>query len=489
MLVRELASLPRETTWLELKENKAVPDEIGANISALANSAVLAERSFAYIIWGIRDDSHEIVGTSFSHHDVRKGNEPLEPWLWRLLEPDVRFEFHAITVEGKSVVLLEIERAQRRPVRFQGEEYIRLGPHTKKLKDLPEKERELWRAFDRAPFEQGLVLESVEDERVTSCLDHDAYFTLTGQRVPDSRSGIVEALAKDALVVPSPAGRWSVTNLGALLFAKKLDDFPTLRRKAIRVVVYDGTSRIRTKREQVGGRGYASGFSGLIDFIMALVPTNEELVKALRETRPMYPDVAVRELVANALIHQDLFVTGAGPMVEIFDDRMEITNPGVPLIDVERFLDNPPRSRNETMAALMRRMHVCEERGSGIDKVVSSVEAYQLPAPLFEVVGDSTRAVLFAHRPLARMDRDDRIRACYLHACLRYVSHDYLTNTSLRERFGIDEKNSAMASRLIKEAVDAGRVAPEDADASKRLMRYVPYWAVAPRAAHDGRSS
>ena len=101
----------------------------------------------------------------------------------------------------------------------------------------------------------------------------------------------------------------------------------------------------------------------------------------------MFPELAVRELVANALIHQDFFVTGAGPMVEIFDDRIEITNPGEPLVDTQRFVDTPPRSRNEALASLMRRFRICEERGSGIDKVVLQVELFQLPAPLFETPG------------------------------------------------------------------------------------------------------
>jgi hypothetical protein len=101
----------------------------------------------------------------------------------------------------------------------------------------------------------------------------------------------------------------------------------------------------------------------------------------------MFPELAVRELVANALIHQDLFVTGAGPMVEIFDDRIEITNPGEPLVDTQRFVDTPLKSRNEGLASLMRRFRICEERGSGIDKVVQQVELFQLPAPLFERPG------------------------------------------------------------------------------------------------------
>ena len=97
----------------------------------------------------------------------------------------------------------------------------------------------------------------------------------------------------------------------------------------------------------------------------------------------------------------------------------------------------------------MRRIGICEERGSGWDKVVFQSEIYQLPAPLAEVADDHTRVVLFAPRPLSSMDRVERVLAAYLHACLRYVNREYLTNTSVRQRFGIEARNSAKASRLI----------------------------------------
>lgn len=170
-------------------------------------------------------------------------------------------------------------------------------------------------------------------------------------------------------------------------------------------------------------------------------------------------------------------------MVELFEGRVEITNPGEPLVETARFLDSPPSSRNEGLASLMRRLGICEERGSGIDKVVAQVEFYQLPAPLFEVAPGFTRVVLFAPRPLAEMDKADRVRACYLHACLKYVQRDYLTNTSLRERFGIEEQNRAIASRLIRDTLAAGFIAPHDPQASPRYMKYVPAWAAANSAA------
>lgn len=254
-------------------------------------------------------------------------------------------------------------------------------------------------------------------------------------------------------------------------------EFRSLRRKAVRVIAYKDNSRVESIREQEGARGYATGFEGLIGYINALLPSNEVIGQALRKTVPMYPELAVRELVANALLHQDFFVTGSGPMIEIFSDRMEINNPGIPLVQTDRFLDTPPRSRNEALASFMRRIGVCEERGSGVDKVVFQTEYFQLPAPAFEVIGENTRAVLFAHRPLTKMDKGDKIRACYLHACLKYVNREYLTNRSVRERFGIEQQNMAAASRLIKESVEAGVIIPYETGAAPRLMKYIPWWA------------
>lgn len=476
-LVRELCKLPKETEWVEFKEDNDNPQEIGEYLSALANSAALAGKAFAYLVWGVENDTHQVVGTRFVPSAAKVGNEELENWLLRLLNPKLQFSFSKVAVDGMPVVILEIDRAFRHPVRFQGNGFIRVGSYKKKLKDLPEKERELWRLLDRTPFEEQVALERVSSHEVLQLLDYPSYFDLLEQPLPSNRDGLLKALSNDRLILSCEAGGWGITNLGATLFAKKLESFPRLKRKAVRVIQYRGTGRTQTVREQEGAKGYASGFEGLVGYINGLLPSNEVIEQALRKTVPMFPELAVRELVANALIHQDFFVTGVGPLVEIFSDRVEITSPGEPLVDPQRFVDSPPKSRNETLASLMRRFRICEERGSGIDKVIFQVELFQLPAPLFEKPEGFTRVVLFAHKPLNAMEKADRIRACYLHACLKWVVRDYLTNASLRERFGVEEKNKATVSRYIREAVEAGMIKPFDEDAARKLMKYVPFWA------------
>lgn len=476
-LVRELCKLPRETEWLEFKGNNADPQEIGEYLSALANSAAYNGKAFAYLVWGIENETHRVAGTRFSPLTSKKGNEPLESWLLRLLTPKIHFRFHEFTLDGEPVVLLEVGAAFRHPVRFQNDEFIRIGSVKKPLKEAPDRERELWRVFDQTPFERGTALDRVRADEVLRLLDYPAYFDLLERTLPANRDGIIEALADDGLIEPCEAGGWRITNLGGVLFAKRLEDFPGLRRKTARVIQYRGKSRVETLKEQVGGKGYASGFEGLIGYINGLLPSNEVIGQALRRKVPMFPELAVRELVANALIHQDFFVTGAGPTVEIFEDRIEITNPGEPLVDTQRFVDTPPKSRNEALASLMRRFRICEERGTGIDKVVFEVELYQLPAPLFEVPPGFTRTVLFAHKTLAEMGKADRVRACYLHASLRYVTRQPMTNTTVRERFGIEEKNKATASRLIREALQAGMIRLVSDEVGDKLRAYLPFWA------------
>ena len=477
-LVHELQRLGRETEWVEFKVNNSDPARIGEYISALANSAARVGKSVGYVVWGVADGDHAIVGTVFDPVRAKVGNEELESWLLHLLTPKVDFRFVDCVVDEARVVLLEIPRAVAAPVQFKGVEYVRVGSYRKQLKDHPQIERELWRVFERTPFEDLVAREQASSVEVVELLDVDAYYRLLGRQAPASFDRQLDVLAVDRMIVRNTAGSWDVTNLGALVLARQIEAFDRLQRKMVRVVHYRGKARTdgALAEEQVGSFGYAVGFERLVRFVDRRIPRYES-IRALRVDTPLVPAVAVRELIANALIHQDFTVTGAGPIVEIFDDRVEVTNPGVPLIDLDRLLDTPPRSRNERFASFMRRIGVCEERGSGVDKVVLATEQAQLPAPEFRVAGDNTVATLFAARPLTEMGRDDRVRAVYLHACLRYVNHDDVSNTTIRARFGIEPKNAARASRLLGEAVEAGMIKPRDLDASKRQTRYVPFWA------------
>lgn len=478
-LVDELRAHENETEWIELKHNNSDPEMIAEYVSALSNAAALHRKSAAYIVWGIDDSSHAVIGTTFKPRNARVKGQELENWLTHRITPqtDVRiheFQYH----DGSDVVVFELQPAFHTPVRVGDTEFIRVGSYKKKLKDHPERERALWATFSETPFEKGIALDMATSENVLRLIDYPAFFELMGQDLPVNRAAILQRLTDEKVILRRGDDRFQIANVGAILFAKNLTEFDRLARKSLRVIQYDGVNRTNAIREQEGVKGYAVGFQGAISFINDQLPMNEELGQALRKDVRMYPEVAVRELVANALVHQDFSIPGTGPMVEIFSDRIEITNPGTPLVDTLRFIDCPPQSRNERLASLMRRMGICEERGSGIDKVIVQVELFQLPPPDFSATETHTRSILFAPRKLGDMDRVERIRACYQHACLCWVSNERMTNASLRKRFGIEDQNYSMASKIIADALESKLIKPFDpANKSKKHAKYHPFWA------------
>ena len=477
LLVNRLRALPNETTWLEFKHNNYTPDMIGEDISALANSAALAEKNCAYMIWGIDDNTHEIVGTEFDQYSKLSGNQEIESWLRNLLSKNADFEFRSLIMNDKKVVVLIIYKAVSQTVMFKKTDYIRIGSYTKKLVEYPTVQAQLWDRIRSTNFEEQIAKSNLDPTTALSLIDYTSYFDLLRIAMPSAQDGILHYMLEDKILIQQDDGQYSITNMGAILFAKRLTDFPRVARKSIRVVQYEGANRMNMLKEDVGGKGYVVGFEGLLKYIEALIPSKETIDGALREKQTAYPLLAIREIVANALIHQDFSITGTGPVVEIFSNRMEVTNSGVPLVDVFRIIDNPPKSRNEQLASLMRRLRMCEELGTGWDKIVLSCEIDQLPAPRIDLYEQSTRVTLFSEMPFRNISPENRLWACYLHSCIRYVEGEQLTNSSLRTRFGLQDSSSGNISRLIKEAVEAKLIKPLDPTTAPRHMRYIPIWA------------
>lgn len=472
LLIKNLVLLPRETETVEFKESKFDKRDIGKRISALSNSANLHDEKNAFLVFGIQDVTHSITGTKFLPSAEKIGNDQLEFWLSRHMDPRIDFRVYEFHYGIKPVVIFKIPPATNQPVKFNNIAYIRVGSATPRLIDYPEKERKIWNNINKKSFEKGIAKENLVITEVLNLLDYSKYFSLTKQELPSETQQFVEKMAQHGLVKKVFGNSYDITNLGAILFAKDLNNFPTIKRKSVRVVMYKNNTRVNRLREQETLLGYAIHFENLLDYINDKLPHNEEISKSLRKNAKMYPEVAIREFVANALIHQDLSISGAGPMVEIFENRIEITNTGEPLIDTDRFIDHPPWSRNEDMASFMRQIGVCEEGGTGIDRALIEIALYQLPAPKFEKYENFTKVTLYAHKSLRDMTTDDKVRACFQHCVLKYVENSRMTNATLRERLGIGEKNYPTASAIIKSTIQKGLIKQ-----SEKPKEYVPTWA------------
>ncbi|MBK6879652.1 MAG: putative DNA binding domain-containing protein [Elusimicrobia bacterium] len=455
---------PSEHQNLEFKEAKTQFDNNRLSKYCVA----LANEGGGRLLLGVADKPpRPVVGTAAFVNPVEMAEK-----LFQIL--GFRVDIEEVAHPSGRVLVFHI------PSRPRGTAYHLDGAYLMRSGEglVPMSEDQLRRIF--AEGEPGWLEEpsmrGLDAQKVVDLLDTQTYFELLKRPYPTDRTGVLDRLVQDRLV-DAQGGSYAIRRLGAILLAKHLEDFSDIARKAPRVVVYHGISKLDTKLDQVGKKGYAVGFQGLVKFVMDQLPQNEVIEDALRKEVKLVPEITIRELIANALIHQDFAVTGASVMVEVYSNRIEVSNPGEPVVPVERFIDGY-QSRNERLADFMRRVGICEEKSSGIDKVVHAAEVFQLPAPDFRALHHRTVVTLFGPKGFDEMNRDDRVRACYQHCVLKWVMSERMTNQSLRERFHLPESKSAIVSQIIAQSTEAKVIKlDEKVGASRKYARYLPYWA------------
>ena len=457
-------ALPKEHQRLEFKEAKNQFD----NDKLYRYCVAIANEGGGHLILGVSDKPpRPVVGTQSFHDPLTMAEK-----LFQMIGFRVDIE-EVIHPNGRVLVFQIPSRPRGTAYHLDGKYLMRSGEQL-----VPMSEDQLRRIF--AEGEPDWLEEhskaGLDAQQVVDLLDTQTYFELMKLPYPTQQAGVIERLVSERLI-DEVHGSYSIRRLGALLLAKRLRDFPDLSRKAPRVLVYSGTSKLETKLDQVGTLGYAVAFQSLVRFVMQQLPQNEIIKDAIRKEVKLLPDVVVRELVANALIHQDFNMTGASVMIEVYSNRVEISNPGEPIVPVDRMIDGY-QSRNERLADLMRRMGICEEKGSGIDRVVQTAEVYQLPAPDFRAAFRRTEMIVYGPKSFKDMNRDERIRACYQHCVLRWVLREQMTNQTLRDRFHLPENKSPAVSEVITATLSHGKIKPDaNTGGSKKFARYLPHWA------------
>lgn len=457
-------SVKSETQNLEFKEAKNQYD----NDKIFKYCVAFANEGGGHLLFGVADKlPRPVVGSQAIPNTVEMAEKIFTAVGFRV---DIEEVQHP---DGRVVVFVIPSRPKGTAYHYKGAYLMRSGEEL-----VPMSEDQLRKIFaeGQPSWLDNPALNDQTAQDVIQQLDTQAFFDLINLPYPTSQQSVIERLLAERLIEETPTG-FAILNIGALLLAKSLKHFPGVSRKAARVVVYAGESKLNTKSDITGEKGYAVGFKGLVAYVMGQLPQNEIIEDAIRKEVKLVPEVVIRELLANALIHQDLEMTGASPVVEIYTNRVEISNPGEPIVPVERFIDGY-QSRNERMADLMRRFGICEEKSSGIDRVVESAEILQLPAPEFLVSFKRTIVVIHGPRKFKDMDGSDRVRACYQHCVLQWVLRKQMTNQSLRERFGVSENTANTISQIITSAAEQKLIKPDpNAPESRRYARYIPYWA------------
>ncbi len=473
ILAESLSPVPHELNELDWKASLSThKDRLAEHLMAMANHP-----NGGILAFGI-DNQGAPGGVNAAQVEQILGT--LANLGREAIDPPLTLDHAVVDYVNTPLLLVRIHEHSVKPVRRRGksieETWIRSGGTTRKasrqevgalmMNSAPARWEEL-RASPLTPI-----------SGVKELLDLRAIAQLLERPLPEDDDSLARWLVDEGLTTLEGRGHY-ITHFGAMAAARQLKDFPELARKAIRVIHYQGTNKVDTLDELVGQRGYAVGFEGLIGYLKKVLPHSEVIKQSLRTEVTVYPEIALRELIANALIHQDFSIAGAGPMVDVYSDRITVTNPGtlLPGKKLDRLIGATPESRNEKLAFSFRRFRICEERGTGFQKVVKAIELFGMPPLQVTTHENAFSVTLSAPRKFADMATPERIEACYQHAVLQYLSSQTLTNTTLRERFKLHEKQRNTITNLIADAVDVGRIKRKDGSTGNKFAEYIPYWA------------
>ena len=471
LLERTLKPIPQELNEMDWKGGLSNDKErLVQHISAFSNLS-----GGGTLVFGIHNDA---TFAELMQAEIEKTVTRLDNIAQNRMSMPIQIEHAVLEYEGHPLLFVHIPEAREKPVHLRGGDiyncYIRSAGHT--VKAARQFVRRLVAESEGVTYEERSAKSGLTPDEVLRLLDYHKAFELLGRQVPSTSEAVLSFMEELGICCKEIVG-YMITHLGAVLFAHSLAEFDNMQARAVIVRRYVGNNNRQLLWEQKGVMGYAVGLEGLISFVMKNTGS-EKIDGAVRELVPTYPRVAIREFIANALVHQDFDVKGMPITIEIYGNRLTITNPGYSLNDVNRLIDLPPHSRNEKMAQLMLQLGLCERRGSGVDRAVEAMEKMLLPAYKAESGSNFTRVTLYPLKPLAEMTKEERVEACYQHCCLTYTDNATMNNQSVRERFGLNKNQSTIASHIIADTVAKGLIKSSNPDSdSRKFVSYVPFYA------------
>lgn len=481
--------MQRSLTRLEssLEPPHAECNELDWKVSLSEDKGRLVEHLCAFanhagggcLVFGVAN-SGALVGVTIP--DIERITNQLTNLSRDAVEPTMQIDHEGFNFRGVDLLFIYIAESSLKPVHVRGKSdkdtFIRTGSSTRRA---DRQDVGAMMLHSKTPKWEDLHASLLlTDDEVHEALEIDYICSLLHKPAPTNPDERLRWMSEASFIERHHAGGAYITNLGAMTAALDVRRFEALVSKPVRVIIYDGLNKSQLRSDTLGRRGYALSFSNLIRYILGKIPTSEVIEEALRRTVSLYPELAIRELIANAIIHQDFSRSGGGPRVEIYADRMEISNPGrlLPTQSVERLIGTQPEARNEKLAKAFRRYGICEDQGSGLIKAGLQMEVYGLPAIKFQQEPNHFKVTLYAPRSFAQMSAQERLDACYQHAQLKFFSSSTMTNKSLRERLKMPEKQRPMVSALINEALLKGLIVPSDPkNKSRKYSEYIPSWA------------
>lgn len=354
-IINECRSYEDEREWFEFKENVFLVDYVGEYISALSNSAAMLGRKYAYLIWGVNDKTHEIMGTNIDYNKSIN-NEPIKHYLARKLNPSISFEFEETTIDNNRVVILIIPAAKIVPTSYNDIRYIRIGSSKETLKKYPEREACL---FSILTFGLPTINNTASEYQDLTFNQLITYYGTKGIMLNDNNF-------KTNLHLLTNDGKYNI-------MAQLLSDNSYV---PIRVAIFEGKTKA-SKLYSVKEFGYKCLLYSLYEVLnygeILNIPQADENERIMeRKEIPLFNFDVYREAVINAFLHNE-WINLNEPMITFYSDRIEILSRGTlsPLQTLEGFYKGHSIPINDKLSELFLQLHISEKTGRGIPKIIS----------------------------------------------------------------------------------------------------------------------
>ena len=385
-LVQQLVNEPNEQEWLEFKENYHSAEEIGQRISALANGACLCNKRYGYLIYGVKDDDHSIVGTTFDPKKKKaKGNEDLEFWLVSRLNPRIDFKIHQLDFDGKNVILFEIPATSSSPVSFLHETYIRVGSYTKKLKDYSEKEKQIWQSMSTdwsAEICQDASLEDLDPIAIATA--RQLFIRKNPRLAEDVPTWDDTTFLNKARVTI----KGKITHTAIVLFG--LPESAHFINPAVAQITWILKSAEGVEKD------YQHFYTPLLLAVDEVYHNIRNLKYRYLMDGTLFPEEVdqydpyiIREALSNAIAHQDYRMRGRITIVEKEDSTLTFQNYGSFLpVSIENVIlgDSPEQKyRNTFLVNAMMQLNLIDTIGSGIRRMFLKQREKFFPMPDYDL--------------------------------------------------------------------------------------------------------
>lgn len=385
-LLTELLSYPDELPWLEIKHGNDNPDEIGRYISALANSACTENREYGYMIWGVENDSRIIEGTAFDPDHKNKNQQPLRIYLSRTLKPEIAFEFYSFEVDGKKVVILEVEAAYRRPISFQGTEYIRIGESRTELSKHPKEAAKIYRTVGKDWSAEVVVDATMKDlapEAVKAARERYSEKHRNDSFAEEIENWSTEEfLNKAKLTINGKITRAALILLGKPESAHWLN--PSVVKITWNLVDNDNTSIDYQHFDPPLLLAVDRIFAKIRNITIRTMPDGTLFPVEISQ----YDSWVFREALHNCIAHQD-YTLCRNVVVTEYPDRVQFSNmgafaPGT----LEKVLHDDGRPRfylNRQLTEAMVELNMIDIIGSGIKRMFKKQQKRYMPMPDYDI--------------------------------------------------------------------------------------------------------